>query len=256
MTGAALQVRRLLALDTATENCSAALWIDGDVRSVQQELGRGHAEAILPMIESLLSAARLKLTDLDALAVGRGPGGFTGVRLAISVAQGLAFGAHKPVVPVSDLRAVAQRAFELAPEARRCIVCADARMREVYAGQFTRGAAGLAEPAPAGAADEAATEAVLPPDAVGLPAGVAAADGIVRPDAALTVLAGRGFRAYPELSERARATGLPLFDDLLPGAVQIATLAVADAARGAAVPASMLRPVYLRDQVARPSGRT
>ena len=249
MTGAALQVRRLLALDTATENCSAALWIDGDVRSVEQELGRGHAEAILPMIESLLSAARLKLTDLDALAVGRGPGGFTGVRLAISVAQGLAFGANKPVVPVSDLRAIAQRAFELAPEAQRCIVCADARMREVYAGQFTRGAAGLAERAPAGEGGAGATEAVLSPDAVGLPASTLA--GAMR-----CVLAGRGFRAYPALGQRARATGLPLLDDLLPGAVQIATLAVADAAQGAAVPASLLRPVYLRDQVAQPAVRT
>ncbi|MEZ5460026.1 MAG: tRNA (adenosine(37)-N6)-threonylcarbamoyltransferase complex dimerization subunit type 1 TsaB [Steroidobacteraceae bacterium] len=202
------------------------------------------------MVESLLSAAQLRLVDLDALAVGRGPGGFTGVRLAIGVAQGLAFGANKPVVAVSDLRAIAQRAFELEPAARHCTVCADARMREVYAGRFVRGASGLAVPA------APVAETVLSPDAVVLPDGAAAPDAVARAGTDFGVLAGRGFRAYPELGQRARGTGLPLFDDLLPGAVQIATLAVADAAQGAAVPASQLRPVYLRDQVAQPSVRT
>jgi tRNA threonylcarbamoyladenosine biosynthesis protein TsaB len=235
MTGVPLQVRRLLAFDTATENCSAALWLDGEVRVVEQEIGRGHAELILPMIESLLAAAQLRLADLDALAVGRGPGGFTGVRLGISVAQGLAFGAGKPVVAVSDLRAIAQRAFELQPGASRCLVCADARMREVYCGEYARDAAGLAA-APSTSA--AAPEAVQPPDAVSL----GAQTGLV--------LAGRGFRASEALRERALATGLPLLDDLLPGAAQIARLAVADARRGAAQPAALLQPVYLRDRVA------
>jgi tRNA threonylcarbamoyladenosine biosynthesis protein TsaB len=235
MTGVPLQVRRLLAFDTATENCSVALWLDGEVRVVEQEIGRGHAELILPMIESLLAAAQLRLVDLDALAVGRGPGGFTGVRLGISVAQGLAFGAGKPVVAISDLRAIAQRAFELQPDARRCLVCADARMREVYCGEYARDAAGLAAaPSP----PAAAPEAVLPPAAVSL----AAQPGLV--------LAGRGFRASAELRERALATGLPLLDDLLPGAAQIARLAVADALCGGAQPAALLQPVYLRDRVA------
>lgn len=235
-----LQVRRLLALDTATENCSTALWIDGEVKGFEREIGRGHAEQILPMVESLLAAAQLRLGDLDALAVGRGPGGFTGVRLAISVAQGLAFGAGKPVVAVSDLRAIAQRAFDLEPAANRCLVCADARMREVYCGEFLRDATGLAVAASVTGAGIAAAEAVLPPDAV-----------ILSPAPGL-VLAGRGFAVAPGLRERALATGLPLLDDLLPGAAEIARLAVADARRGAAQAAAALRPVYLRNNVAEP----
>jgi tRNA threonylcarbamoyladenosine biosynthesis protein TsaB len=237
MATMALNIRRLLALDTATENCSVALWIDGQIEAVEQEVGRGHAELILPMIESSLAAAQLRLSDLDALAVGRGPGGFTGVRLGISVAQGLAFGAGLPVVAVSDLRAIAQRVFERDASASRCLVCADARMREVYRGEFRRDAAGLADSA------AAPVEAVLPPSAVQL-----------RAEAGL-VLAGRGFRASPELRERALATGLPLFDELLPGAAQIARLAVADALHGGAQPAALLRPVYLRDRVAEPAAR-
>lgn len=237
MPGDRLQVRRLLAFDTATENCSVALWIDGEIQLVEQEVGRGHAELILPMIESLLAAAQLRLVDLDALAVGRGPGGFTGVRLGISVAQGLAFGAGKPVVAISNLRAIAQRAFELRADARRCVVCADARMREVYCGEFTRDASGLAAAlSTAGGVD--APEAVLPPEAVRLSAEVG------------QVLAGRGFGASDLLRERALATGLPLLADLLPGAGQIARLAVADALCGGAQPATLLRPVYLRDRVA------
>lgn len=235
---APLPVRRLLAIDTATENCSAALWIEGEVRALEREIGRGHAEQILPMVESLLAAAQLRLIDLDAIAVGRGPGGFTGVRLAIGVAQGLAFGAGKPVVAVSNLRAIAQRAFDRVPAAQRCLVCADARMREVYRGEFRRGAAGLA--VPGADADEAAGEAVMAPDAV-----------ILSPRPGL-VLAGRGFAAAATLRERALATGLPLLEGLLPGAAEIARLAVADARAGGAQPAASLRPVYLRDKVAEP----
>jgi tRNA threonylcarbamoyladenosine biosynthesis protein TsaB len=235
-----MDVRRLLALDTATENCSAALWINGEVKVLEREIGRGHAEQILPMVESLLAAAQLRLADLDALAVGRGPGGFTGVRLAISVVQGLAFGVGKPVVPVSNLRAIAQRAFDLAPAASRCLVCADARMREVYCGEFLRDAAGLAVAAGGTDAGRHAGEAVLPPDAV-----------ILSPVPGL-ILAGRGFSAAPELRVRALGTGLPLFDDLLPGAAEIARLAVADARGGSARPAASVRPVYLRDKVAEP----
>ena len=235
-----LQVRRLLALDTATENCSVALWLDGEIAAIEREIGRGHAEQILPMVESLLAAAQLRLADLDALAVGRGPGGFTGVRLAISVVQGLAFGVAKPVVPVSNLRAIAQRAFDREPAASRCLVCADARMREVYRGEFLRDAAGLAVAAGSSGRSGAVDEAVLPPEVV-----------ILSPAPGL-ILAGRGFSASTDLRARALATGLPLFDDLLPGAAEIARLAVADARRGAAQPAASVRPMYLRDKVAEP----
>ncbi len=104
---------RILALDTATENCSVALLIDGHLSARERLLGRGHAEHILAMIDELLQEAGVSLGTLNAIAFGCGPGAFTGVRLAASVTQGLAFGAGLPVVPVSDLRALAQRVLDL-----------------------------------------------------------------------------------------------------------------------------------------------
>src|SRR5687768_4305467 len=129
---------KILAFDTATEACSVALGI-GD-RAVERyaELERGHAGELLPMIDAVLAEGGVTLASLDAIAFGRGPGGFTGVRLAASVAQGLAFGAGIGVVPISDLAAVAHRALAERPEAMRALVVNDARMREVYWCTFRR----------------------------------------------------------------------------------------------------------------------
>ncbi len=103
---------KILAIDTATENCSAALLVDGELTTRETRLERGAAERILPMVEELLRVAAVRLGALDAIAFGRGPGAFTGVRLAASVTQGLAYAAGVAVVPVSDLRALAQRALD------------------------------------------------------------------------------------------------------------------------------------------------
>jgi tRNA threonylcarbamoyladenosine biosynthesis protein TsaB len=222
---------RILAIDTATESCSAALLIDQHLLQRGQLLERGHAEAILPMVDGLLAAAGVTLATLTAIAFGRGPGAFTGVRLAASVTQGLAFGAGLPVVPVSDLRALAQRALDTEATITAVLVCADARMHEVYWGYFER--------APDGLARAVGAEHVSPPAGVQLP----------RPGPARLAGVGSGFAAYPQLH-----ADLPLdvlLEGLLPRAAEIARLAVPDVMAGRFLPAEQALPVYLRDDVTR-----
>jgi tRNA threonylcarbamoyladenosine biosynthesis protein TsaB len=228
---------KILALDTATENCSAALLLDADLRVREVEIQRGHAECILPMIDELLSQAQLALTELDAIAFGRGPGSFTGVRLAATVTQGLAFGAGRGVVPVSDLQAVAQRAFSMDATLTRVLVCNDARMSEVYWGCYGRGDDGLAQ--------LEGEEHVSKPSEVQLPPGWPDACGV-----------GRGFAAYMDMLRTALPT-VPLpsspFSLLLPRASEIAALAGPAVTAGRVLPPEAALPIYLRDNVAQVS---
>ncbi|MEJ0040671.1 MAG: tRNA (adenosine(37)-N6)-threonylcarbamoyltransferase complex dimerization subunit type 1 TsaB [Gammaproteobacteria bacterium] len=233
---------KILALDTATESCSAALLIDGELTSREMEFDRGHGEHILPMIDLLLIEAGLRLADVDVIAFGRGPGGFTGVRLAASIAQGLAFGAGKPVVPVSNLAALAQRAFDLAFGPERVLVCSDARMQEVYWGCFELSENGLGKVLGA--------EHVGPPQSVVLPASWA--DAKPRSIAGI----GRGFRAYPTLPGLVGPRVAVARDDLLPRASEIARLAALDITAGRLLKPEEAIPVYLRDDVARPQNPT
>jgi tRNA threonylcarbamoyladenosine biosynthesis protein TsaB len=224
---------KILAIDTATENCSAALLIDGQLRSRARLLGRGHAEHLLPMVQELLAEAGVALAQLTAIAFGRGPGGFTGVRLAAGVAQGLAYGAGLPVVPVSDLRALAQRVLAADEAVMRVLVCIDARMHEVYWGCFGR-CEGLAA--------ARGEERVSAPAAVQIPA---AWNG----NQLRCSGAGTGFAAYPELKSALSAVLHHVQDQLLPRAAEIAVLAAAEAAAGRFLPAEQALPVYLRDDV-------
>lgn len=224
---------RLLAVDTATESCSAALLAGDRLLARETELARGHAERILPMIDELLAEGRISLRQLDAIAFGRGPGSFTGVRLAAGIVQGLAFAAGLRVVPISDLRALAQRALDEDGSVTRTLVCNDARMQEVYWGCFERDSDGLAV--------ERSLERVSPPASVRLPPSWQDATGL-----------GRGFAAYPALK------GLPgirvpeAWDRLLPRAAEVARLAVPELAAGRLLAPEAAVPVYLRDDVARP----
>lgn len=229
---------KILAIDTATEACSAALLVEGRIIAREREFERGHAEHILPMVDEVLAEASLQLAGLDALAFGRGPGGFTGVRLAASVAQGLAFGAGLRVVPVSDLRAVAQRAFDSDAAVTRVLVCNDARMQEVYWGAFERGPDGLAVAAGA--------EHVSSPQKVVLPSAWAETP---------VAGAGRGFRAYPKLHEHFGPHMRVVGEELLPRALEIARLAVPEVQAGRLFAPEEAIPVYLRDDVARPQPR-
>jgi len=228
---------KILAIDTATEACSAAVLSPQGMTTRYAELDRGHAEQILEMVDAVLAESGCRLKGLDAVAFGRGPGAFTGVRLAASVVQGLAFGADLRVVPVSDLRAVAQRAFDEVASLRSALVCSDARMHEVYWACYGRGPAGMAE--------LLGEERVGTPDTVTLALGTPAPAGGV----------GRGFQAYPELQGRMADSLTVVCPQLLPRAHEIARLGLAELVAGHSVSAEEALPVYLRDDVARSPSR-
>jgi tRNA threonylcarbamoyladenosine biosynthesis protein TsaB len=226
---------KILALDTATENCSAALLFDGQLSARERLLERGHADCILAMIDEVLAEADTSLAGLTAIAFGRGPGSFTGVRLAASVTQGLAHGGGVPVVPVSDLAAVAQRVLADDASASRVLVCNDARMRQIYWGCYARGATDLAE--------LVGEERVSDPDRAVLPPGWSGASGLRA--------AGTGFAAYPGLGRE--FSSLPRgIQELRPRAAEIALLAVAEVTAGRLLDPEQALPVYLRDDVVQP----
>jgi tRNA threonylcarbamoyladenosine biosynthesis protein TsaB len=227
---------KILALDTATENCSAALVIQGTVRMREEFLGRGHAARILSMVGELLDEAGVKLPALDAVAFGRGPGAFTGVRLAASVTQGLAFGSGLLVVPVSDLRALAQRALNEDTGLERVLVCTDARMREVYCGAFERGRDGLAL--------SVYQERVTAPEEVSLP------EHWTEDERARALGAGSGFAVYPALAPALAGRLGGVREQLWPRALEIAQLAEVEVAAQHTLPPAQALPVYLRNDVA------
>ncbi len=133
---------KFLALDTSTEACSVALALDGQILALDEVCPQQHSKRILPMVQQLLADAGVSLYQLDGIIFGRGPGSFTGVRIGVSVAQGLAFGADLPVFGVSTLAAMAQAAA-VQQNATEVIAAIDARMAEVYIAAFTLDEAGL-----------------------------------------------------------------------------------------------------------------
>lgn len=222
---------KLLALETSTDQCSVALLTDGEVRERVQSAAHAHAELILPMVESLLAESQCSLRQLDALAFGRGPGAFTGVRVATAVVQGLAFGAERPVVPVSDLMAVAASAHRR-HGAHRVLACLDARLQEVY---------------------WCAYEVTAPDQLRECVAEQLGGAELVRPPAGYWFGAGSGFAAYRSQLQAGLGQNLDGVDTTLrPAARDIASLAARLFAEGHAVSAEAALPVYLRDQVATP----
>jgi len=218
----------LLALDTATEACSVALLHEGRVLSQYEVIPRLHAQRLLPMIQALLAEAGIALSAVDALAFGRGPGAFTGVRIAVGVVQGLAFALERPVLPISTLATIAQRAHR-EHGAQQVAVAIDARMDEVYWGcyrlqQSEMRLAGL--------------EAVLPPEQASLP----------RDSSGQWFGAGTGWGYGERLATKPAA----LDATLLPHAEDLLLLASQAWKRGEAVEADQAQPVYLRDNVATP----
>ena len=221
---------KILALETATEACSAALFVDGDIRFKYQVEPRKHSELILPMLEELLAEAGLALKQLDAVAFANGPGAFTGVRIATGVVQGVAYGADLPVITVSTLASLAQRAFREFGY-REVMAAFDARMGEVYWGCYRVGSNGLVH--------SVIEDQIAVPESVEIPA-EGSWYGV-----------GTGWETYAELlSERLSERVLEIRSDLFCSAYDVAQLA-------AAVPpdqwrsADLALPTYLRDQVAK-----
>ena len=218
---------RLLALDAATQACSVALLVDGALISRTIESGKSNAAKILSMVDEVLAEAQLSLSMLDGIAASIGPGAFTGVRISVAVAQGLAFGAELKAVPITTLEALALQVIQ-GPGAR-ALACLDARMGEVYWGCFVWDAA----------------SGVLPSGAlrVGPPADVALNSSAPHRGV------GRGFSAYPGLAALPGLTIDAARSAALPNAREIARLGALRLKAGGLDPAE-LKPLYLRDKVA------
>ena len=220
----------ILAVDTATENCSVALLMGGEVISRCEYAPREHTIKILPMVDAVLAEGGIGLTQLDALAFGRGPGSFTGVRIGIGIAQGLAFGADLPMLGVSTLAAMAQGTYR-AHQAEHVMAAIDARMDEVYWGQYVRQADG----------DWA----------------VEGGEIVVKPVELVTQLqgetgrwftAGTGWESYAEALSQLPAE-LVQGTVLYPDSADMVHLAKYAFSRGEAVSAELASPVYVRDTV-------
>ena len=215
---------RLLAFETATRRLSVALWQDGEVIERTADLPNGGSERLLPWVHELLAEAAIGLARIDGIAFGAGPGGFTGLRLACGVAQGLACGLDLPVVPVSTLAALA-----LASGERDVWACLDARMNEVY------GAAYRVE-------GETVSQLMAPvcmPPAV-MPAPTFAGGWGV----------GDGFGSYGQLLLARKPDLDGVRADVFPTAAALLRLAAPVFARGAGVAAALAQPVYVRNKVA------
>jgi tRNA threonylcarbamoyladenosine biosynthesis protein TsaB len=220
---------RILALETSTAACSAALCLQDGILERYVLAPRQHAALILPMIESVLAEAGIGVRQLDAIAFGRGPGAFTGVRIAASIVQGIAFAAGLPVVPVSTLAALALGALRETGE-MQVLASLDARRDEVYWGCYRQAGEALVLQA---------HERVCPPDCVPQPGPgrwVGAGSGWLAHDAALLQRCGGGV--------------IRILPDLEPRAGDVARLGLHDFLQGRAVSAEAAVPEYLRDNVA------
>ena len=222
---------RILAIDTATEACSVALNNDGTLFAHFELCPREHTQRILPLVKDVLTEGGVALSELDALAFGRGPGSFTGVRIGIGIAQGLALGAELPMIGVSTLATMAEGAWRKSG-ATRVLAAIDARMGEVYWAEYQRDADGVWH------GEE--TEAVLKPDAV--TARLSALSGE-------WATVGTGWQAWPEM---ANDTGLTLTDGgvSLPEAQDMLPIAHHQLSLGHTVAVEHAEPVYLRNEVA------
>ena len=209
---------RFAAFETSTEWCSVALWLDGELSSIEERAGQGHSGRVLPMLDRLAAGAGIGLDALQAVAFGAGPGSFTGLRIACGVAQGIAFARGIPAIGISTLEAMAEESG-----AARVVACLDARMREVYYSAHELH-------------DERWHEVMA--------AQCVAPAAVVLPKGEGWVGCGNGFAAYGSM-------GLAnVIADIHPTAAAVARLAAPRLAAGEGVDAALAVPAYVRDKVA------
>lgn len=212
---------KILALETATDPGSIALWLDGKVISRHCPDNLSNSAALLPVAEAAIKEAGIGFADLDGIAFGMGPGSFTGLRVSCGVAQGLAFARDLPLLGVGTLDAMA-----LASGGERVIVALDARMGEVYFGVFVGG--------------------VLQGSI-----GVYAPDRVPVPDSPGWLACGNGLSSYPVLRERLSAVVAEWRPEIMPHAEFVVRLAAPRMERGERIDPADAAPLYVRDKVAK-----
>ncbi len=215
----------IIALDTSTEYCSLALWLNGDLVSREVLAGQRHSELLLPMLQTLLTEAGITLNQIDGIAFGAGPGSFTGLRIACGVTQGLAFAQDIPVIGISTLEALAQQI-----DAPRVLAALDARMGELYFAAYEKTATGwlcVHEP-----------QLCRPETVPGVTGGGWTG-------------CGSGFDLYqPVLSEKYGGHLQRIIPGCYPHAREIAQMAAVKFASGEGRAAEEALPVYIRNKVA------
>lgn len=227
-----MRAMRFAAIDTSTEWCSLALWLDGEIAAREVLAGHRHGELALPMLGRLLADAGVSIERLDAVAFGAGPGSFTGLRIACGIAQGIALAAGIPVIGIPTLEAIAEESG-----AERVVACLDARMREVYYCALER------EP-------ESGAESVRPWRATIEPQCVA--PGMApKPSGGGWLGCGSGFSAYPDALVQALGDALMRTEpNARPSAIAVARLAAPRLSAGLGLDPALATPFYVRDKVA------
>jgi tRNA threonylcarbamoyladenosine biosynthesis protein TsaB len=215
---------KLLAIETSTEYCSVALWQDGVVSARSEKVGQKHSEVLMAMVDAVLQDSGIRIREVDGIAFGKGPGSFTGVRIACGVAQGLAFGVDVNVVGVCTLQALAE-----ASGRDKVIAALDARMDELYLAAYQK----------VGEVWQTVIEPCLckAEDAPAL-----AGDGWFG--------CGSGFAVSEALQQHYAAQMAGMDAQAVPQAEAVVRLAATEFAQGNAVDAALALPLYLRDKVA------
>lgn len=229
---------KLLALDTSSVACSAVLQFDDAVFERHEIKPREHTRLLMPMINAVLQEGDARLAELDAIVLGNGPGSFIGLRIAASVAQGLAFGAGIGIVPVSSLAAVAAEVFGTS-DADEVVVVQDAHMNEVYLGHYRRGDGNM--------------PVDVEPERLH---GVAALGSLAENAAPERIAAGYGWQRYPELAALNEALFTGFSDVQFPRARFLLGLGAAKLEAGGAIAPDQVTPAYLRQKVAQKPAKT